>query len=180
MAKQPQKDVHPKLWVRVNARSTWGSCRLVFDIAEHVLRLSWKWMKKKLWTCQKGVLCIFVQIEKFVKVWNWCQNQHMQVSIIQHTSYYIQFGYNYYILFNVTIWISSNKIPSKQNQHMQVSIIQHTSYYHIFLFGFLSRITIHQSYQLNGILLCLQDIMLANLSTSWFGLLLHKLSFLKF
>ena len=66
MAKQPQKDARPKLWVRVNAHNTWGSCRLVFGIPDHVFILSWKWMKKKLWTCQKGVLGRLDQIEKFV------------------------------------------------------------------------------------------------------------------
>ena len=29
MAKEPQKDARPKLWVRVNARSTWGSCSVL-------------------------------------------------------------------------------------------------------------------------------------------------------
>ena len=66
MAKLPQKDACPKLWVRVNARSTWGSCRLVFGLPDHVFRLSCKWMKKTLWTCQKGVLGRLVQIGKFV------------------------------------------------------------------------------------------------------------------
>ena len=66
MAKSSQKDVLPKLWVRVNACSTWGSSRLVFSLPNHVFIFSWKWMKKKLWICQKGVLGILVQIEKFV------------------------------------------------------------------------------------------------------------------
>ena len=66
MAKQPHKDVCPKLWVRVNAHSTQGYFRLVFAIPNHVFILSWKWMKKNLWTCQKGVLGKLDQIEKFV------------------------------------------------------------------------------------------------------------------
>ena len=66
MAKYPQKDAHPKLWVRVNALGTWGSCRLSFGLPDHVFILSWKWMKKNLWTFQKGVLGRFDQIEKHV------------------------------------------------------------------------------------------------------------------
>ena len=66
MAKYPKKIALPKLWVRVNARSTWGSYRLVFGLPDHVFKLSWKWMKKQLWTCQKGVLGKLDQIEKFV------------------------------------------------------------------------------------------------------------------
>ena len=66
MAKYPQKDAFPKLWIRVNSSITWGSCRLVFSLLDHVFILYWKWMKKKLWTCQKGVLGRLDQIEKFV------------------------------------------------------------------------------------------------------------------
>ena len=39
---------------------------MVFGLPYHVFILSWKCMKKKLWTCQKGVLGRLDQIEKFV------------------------------------------------------------------------------------------------------------------
>ena len=41
---------------------------MFLSLPNHDFRLSWKWMKKKLWTYQKGVLGILVQIEKFVYV----------------------------------------------------------------------------------------------------------------
>ena len=35
MAKSPQKDAHPKLWVRVNSRNTWGSCSVLVFLPNH-------------------------------------------------------------------------------------------------------------------------------------------------
>ena len=35
MDKQPQKDSRPKLWVRVNAHSTWGSCSVFACLPNH-------------------------------------------------------------------------------------------------------------------------------------------------
>ena len=66
MAKQPHKDARPKLWVIVNSHNTWEYCILVFGLLDHVFILSWNWVKKNLWTFQKGVLGRLVQIEKFV------------------------------------------------------------------------------------------------------------------